>query len=169
MWIPKHIMRTVCMTFALPPQKAISILRCVQSLQHIRMNAANREALFIGDNRFQNAVRRISFLISKFLILILRSLPFSHIINDSKGVKCPAGQIYEECSTECFRSCSDIETLLTSCQTKCIEGCRCPKGQALDDHNECIPIKMCPCIYKGLTFNAGYKEVRPGTKHLDLW
>lgn len=56
-----------------------------------------------------------------------------------------------------------------TCRTKCVEGCRCPEGQALDENNECIPITMCPCAYKGLNFNAGYKEVRPGTKHVDLW
>lgn len=85
------------------------------------------------------------------------------------AIKCPAGQIYEECSDRCYRSCADIESMSLTCRTKCVEGCRCPEGQALDDNNECTPISMCPCIYKGLTFQAGYKEVRPGTKHLDLW
>lgn len=62
-----------------------------------------------------------------------------------------------------------MESVPKTCRTKCVEGCRCPEGQALDDNNECIPIAMCPCAYEGLTFNAGYKEVRPGTKHLQLW
>lgn len=133
------------------------------------MNAAKRVALFIGDSRSQSAVKGICFSLSKFYCHISFVQHFSNIVNDQKGIKCPAGQIYEECSTECFRACLDIESSLLGCQTKCVEGCRCPKGQALNDHNECIPITMCPCIYKGLTFTAGYKEVRPGTKHLDLW
>lgn len=62
-----------------------------------------------------------------------------------------------------------MESMPPTCRTKCVAGCRCLEGEALDDNNECIPISMCPCVYKGLTFNAGYKEVRPGTKHLDLW
>lgn len=86
-----------------------------------------------------------------------------------QAIMCPAGQIYEECSDRCYRSCADIETWSLSCRTKCIEGCRCPDAEALDEHNECVPIQMCPCIYKGLQFNAGYKEARPGTKHLELW
>ncbi|XP_031619378.1 hemocytin isoform X2 [Contarinia nasturtii] len=84
------------------------------------------------------------------------------------AIKCPAGQVFEECSDRCYRSCADMESLPKTCRTKCVEGCRCPEGQALDENNECIPISMCPCAYKGLSFNAGYKEVRPGTKHLDL-
>lgn len=61
-----------------------------------------------------------------------------------------------------------MESMSPKCRTKCVEGCRCPEGQALDDNNECIPVAMCPCGYEGLTFNSGYKEVRPGTKHLEL-
>lgn len=85
------------------------------------------------------------------------------------AIKCPAGQIYEECSDRCYRSCADMESVPPTCRTKCVEGCRCPVGEALDHNNECIPIAMCPCGYEGLTFNSGYKEVRPGTKHLELW
>lgn len=85
------------------------------------------------------------------------------------AITCPAGQVYEECSDKCYRSCADIDSMPSTCHTKCVEGCRCPDGEALDENNECIPIGLCPCTYKGLTFNSGYKEVRPGTKHLDLW
>lgn len=86
------------------------------------------------------------------------------------AVKCPSGQVYEECSDKCYRSCADIDSIATkNCHTHCVEGCRCGADQALDENNECIPISLCPCIYKGLTFNSGYKEVRPGTKYLELW
>lgn len=51
---------------------------------------------------------------------------------------------------------------------QCVEGCRCPLGQVLDENNECVTPSMCKCIYKGLEFKPAYKEVRPGSKHLQL-
>lgn len=84
------------------------------------------------------------------------------------AVKCPAGQIFEECGDDCFRTCEDLQ-FDEPCSSQCVEGCRCPQGQSLDEHNECIPTPLCPCMYKGLTFKAGYKEVRPGNKYLELW
>lgn len=86
----------------------------------------------------------------------------------TSAVKCPAGQVFEECGDECFRTCGDLQST-ESCKTGCVEGCRCPPGQALDDSGECVPVAMCPCTFKGLTFKPGYKEVRPGTKHQELW
>ncbi|KAG4071830.1 hypothetical protein HA402_005991 [Bradysia odoriphaga] len=83
------------------------------------------------------------------------------------AVQCPAGQIFEECGDECFRTCTDIQ-LDDKCTSSCVEGCRCPPGLSLNDQNECIPTKMCPCMYKGMIFNPGYKEVRPGAKYLEL-
>lgn len=84
------------------------------------------------------------------------------------AVKCPAGQVFEECGDECFRTCADLQST-TPCKTGCVEGCRCPLGQALHESNECVPIASCPCVYKGLEFKPGYKEVRAGTKYLELW
>lgn len=51
---------------------------------------------------------------------------------------------------------------------QCVEGCRCPQGQVLDENNECVTIAMCKCAYNGLDFKPGYKEVRPGPKALQL-
>lgn len=76
--------------------------------------------------------------------------------------------MYEQCGDACSRTCDDLQEE-TICKTTCVEGCRCPSGQVLDENNECIPIASCPCSYKSLTFNPGYKEVRPGVKHLELW
>lgn len=84
------------------------------------------------------------------------------------AVQCPAGQVFEECGDECFRTCADLQSN-KPCKKSCVEGCRCPPGQVLDDQNECVPIASCPCSYKGLEFKPGYKEVRPGTKFLELW
>lgn len=95
-------------------------------------------------------------LINNFYIIILLA------------IKCPSGQVYEECGDSCTLSCQDLNSD-TLCKTQCVEGCRCPVGQVLDDKNECIPLNMCPCNYKGITSKPGHKEVRPGNKFLELW
>jgi von Willebrand factor len=52
---------------------------------------------------------------------------------------------------------------------QCVEGCRCPLGQVLDEEtNECVLTSMCKCFYKGMEFKPGYKEVRPGNRYLEL-
>lgn len=83
------------------------------------------------------------------------------------AIKCPAGQIYEECGDSCTLTCQDLN-VEGPCKPQCIEGCRCPQGQVLEN-NECIPLGMCPCKFKGISFNPGHREVRPGNKYLELW
>ncbi|XP_050302983.1 hemocytin [Anthonomus grandis grandis] len=83
------------------------------------------------------------------------------------GIHCPGGQKYQICGNSCSRTCSDL-TLRPDCKPECVEGCNCPEGQALDGNGECIPIGQCPCQQEGLEFQAGYKEVRPGTHGLEL-
>lgn len=51
---------------------------------------------------------------------------------------------------------------------QCVEGCRCPLGQVLDDSNECVTVEMCSCVYKNMLFKPNYKEVRPGRKFQEL-
>lgn len=84
------------------------------------------------------------------------------------AIKCPAGQVFEECGDSCYRSCEDLQSS-EPCHTTCVEGCRCPAGQSLDERNECVPTATCSCVYQGLTFIAGYKEVRAGKRYLELW
>lgn len=79
------------------------------------------------------------------------------------------GQIFEQCGEACSRTCSDLQSGPESCKLQCVEGCRCPSGQVLDDNGECILESMCKCVYKNMEFKPGYKEVRPGKKHLELW
>nr|XP_014086275.2 hemocytin [Bactrocera oleae] len=83
------------------------------------------------------------------------------------AVKCPMGQIYDECGDTCARTCGDLATK-NACKTECVEGCRCPHGEYLNENNECVPQHKCPCTYDGMTFKSGYKEVRPGAKFPDL-
>uniref|UniRef100_A0A1I8Q8K8 Hemocytin n=1 Tax=Stomoxys calcitrans TaxID=35570 RepID=A0A1I8Q8K8_STOCA len=83
------------------------------------------------------------------------------------AVKCPLGQIYDECGDNCALTCEDLPTKDT-CAKECVEGCRCPHGEYLNEQNECVPQSKCHCSYDGMTFRPGYKEVRPGPKFLDL-
>ncbi|XP_030749920.1 hemocytin [Sitophilus oryzae] len=83
------------------------------------------------------------------------------------GIHCPGGQKYQVCGNACTRTCNEI-SLRPDCKRQCVEGCNCPEGEALDDNGECIPIGQCKCQHEGLDFPAGYKEIRPGTKGLEL-
>lgn len=84
------------------------------------------------------------------------------------AIECPLGQIFDECGDSCLRTCEDLASK-DVCRGHCVEGCRCPPGQYLNSKNECIPEEQCQCMYDGLNFNNGYKEVRPGRQFLELW
>lgn len=60
------------------------------------------------------------------------------------AVQCPADQIFKECSDRCHLTCVDLQSKIKKCTKKCVEGCECPIGMALDASNKCIPIEMCP-------------------------
>ena len=86
----------------------------------------------------------------------------------NKGVHCRGGQTYQVCANSCTRTCYDI-ALYPKCRRKCVEGCNCPEGQTLDPFGQCIPIHECPCIHKGIEYQPGHKELRPGARSPDLW
>ncbi|KAL0894249.1 hypothetical protein ABMA27_014259 [Loxostege sticticalis] len=84
-------------------------------------------------------------------------------------LQCTGGQEYTVCADSCERTCTDIALAATShCKPCCVEGCACPPGQVLDDNNSCVPKGLCPCNHKGMKFDAGYKEVRPGRREREL-
>lgn len=78
------------------------------------------------------------------------------------AIKCPDGQIYEECSKLCYRSCDDMHLVAKNCSRDCIDGCRCPQGQALDAKNKCIPIESCPREFKIPTFDCDARDHQIG-------
>lgn len=107
------------------------------------------------------------------------------------AVQCPAGQVFEECGDSCHRTCADLHaedddddiivdvnngvhtndvgpSPTSSCRSACVEGCRCPRGQLLNDNGECVPTIQCACHFDGRPYSAGYKEVRAGRRHLEL-
>jgi len=77
------------------------------------------------------------------------------------------GQIYDECGDGCALSCDDLPGK-GSCKRECVEGCRCPHGEYVNEEGECVPKQKCHCNFDGMSFRPGYKEVRPGQKFLDL-
>ncbi|ALC44456.1 Hml, partial [Drosophila busckii] len=81
--------------------------------------------------------------------------------------KCPMGQVYDECGDGCALSCDDLPSK-ASCTRECVEGCRCPHGEYINDEGVCVPKHKCHCSFDGMTFRPGYKEVRPGEKFIDL-
>lgn len=110
-------------------------------------------SLFIFSTRTQNCVNpSFSYIFCVF----------------QKGVHCRGGQTYQVCANSCARTCYDI-ALYPKCRKKCVEGCNCPEGQTLDPFGLCIPIHECPCIHKGIEYQPGHKELRPGARSPDLW
>ncbi|XP_071050008.1 IgGFc-binding protein-like [Onthophagus taurus] len=78
-------------------------------------------------------------------------------------IKCPAGQIYQNCGNHCSRSCEAIATTRV-CPTICIEGCYCPAGQTLDEFGKCVQIKQCKCIFEGKPYPADFTFIYKNSK-----
>lgn len=74
-------------------------------------------------------------------------------------IKCPHGQVYNECSTLCYHNCGDLQIIAENCTRDCVDGCRCPEGEALDENNRCIPIEICP-KRKNTPFNCKPRDDR---------
>ncbi|XP_031622972.1 von Willebrand factor-like [Contarinia nasturtii] len=59
-------------------------------------------------------------------------------------VRCPAGQVYADCSKWSYRSCGDVLSLdAQNFSTSCAASCRCPEGQAFNAYNQCVATKDC--------------------------
>ncbi|NXC41755.1 SSPO protein, partial [Penelope pileata] len=59
------------------------------------------------------------------------------------GAQCGGGQVYQECSSPCGRTCADLRLDGTSScpglDDVCVSGCNCPGGLVLDDSGQCVP------------------------------
>ncbi|XP_031633197.1 mucin-2-like [Contarinia nasturtii] len=77
----------------------------------------------------------------------------------SRTVKCPAEQIYTDCSKWSYHSCRDVlPPYSKNSKTYCIVGCRCPEGQAFDISNRCVAVKECKsraCTYNNVQYQQG--------------
>ncbi|KYO43844.1 SCO-spondin [Alligator mississippiensis] len=74
------------------------------------------------------------------------------------GVQCGGGQVYQECSAPCRKTCSDLHLDgAGACQELdvCVAGCNCPEGLVLDEGGQCIPPAMCPCLHGDETHPPG--------------
>ncbi|OXB70710.1 UNVERIFIED_CONTAM: hypothetical protein H355_006103 [Colinus virginianus] len=81
------------------------------------------------------------------------------------GAQCSGGQVYQECSSPCGRTCADLRLDgASSCpglDGTCVSGCSCPQGLVLDDGGQCIAPDICPCQHSGELYPAGSK-IRQG-------
>uniref|UniRef100_A0A8C9VHG3 Subcommissural organ spondin n=1 Tax=Scleropages formosus TaxID=113540 RepID=A0A8C9VHG3_SCLFO len=72
-------------------------------------------------------------------------------------VQCAGGQVYQECGPSCGGTCTDLRQGW-SCEgeaSSCVPGCQCPSGLVQDDHGQCVPIVMCPCIHRDKVYQPG--------------
>ncbi|KAF4518672.1 hypothetical protein B566_EDAN002706 [Ephemera danica] len=70
------------------------------------------------------------------------------------GGYCAAGQEFQVCGDSCALTCRDVQ-LNSNCKSKCVEGCRCPRGKILNDYGICIPLESCSCIYNDREYSQG--------------
>lgn len=84
------------------------------------------------------------------------------------GVQCPRGQQFHTCVDSCARSCQDLSRE-KKCSSHCVESCTCPAGLIFDHKGHCVPISSCPCVWNGLQYPAGHKEVRRSSKGTQFW
>merc|ERR1712142_62773 len=61
----------------------------------------------------------------------------SELLNGHCQIKCPAGMEFQECADVCKHSCADLGNNKV-CPQKCVSGCACPKGQAVDNAGKCV-------------------------------
>ncbi|XP_074841635.1 SCO-spondin-like [Carettochelys insculpta] len=76
------------------------------------------------------------------------------------GVPCSGGQVYQECSAPCGKSCAALragEVGPCPALALCVAGCNCPGSLVLDDSGQCVPPAMCPCEHAGETYPPGSK------------
>uniref|UniRef100_A0A8U7MC19 von Willebrand factor n=1 Tax=Corvus moneduloides TaxID=1196302 RepID=A0A8U7MC19_CORMO len=65
---------------------------------------------------------------------------------------CPEGQVYQQCGTPCNQTCRSLSYPEEDCEQLCLEGCYCPPGHYLDEHEQCVPKSQCSCYYDGEIF-----------------
>ncbi|XP_066039748.1 von Willebrand factor [Chamaea fasciata] len=65
---------------------------------------------------------------------------------------CPEGHVYQQCGTPCNQTCRSLSYPEEDCEQLCLEGCYCPPGHYLDEHEQCVPKSHCSCYYDGEIF-----------------
>uniref|UniRef100_A0A8C9MZR3 von Willebrand factor n=1 Tax=Serinus canaria TaxID=9135 RepID=A0A8C9MZR3_SERCA len=68
------------------------------------------------------------------------------------SMACPEGQVYQQCGTPCNQTCQSLSYPEEDCEQLCLEGCYCPPGHYLDEHEQCVPKSQCSCYYDGEIF-----------------
>ena len=98
-----------------------------------------KERLLLADNVIIR-IWSVSIISLYVLIILIVFLLFP-------DVTCPAGQLYQECSSSCTQTCSDVISPDSKCNEDCIEGCACPKGMVKkdEDSNVCVAKTTCGC------------------------
>ncbi|CAG0879041.1 unnamed protein product [Darwinula stevensoni] len=83
------------------------------------------------------------------------------------GMSCPVGQQYHVCGDSCSRTCLNL-ALHPDCESRCVEGCNCPKGLSMDAEGRCIPVADCPCLFGRKEYPPGFGQLRPGSRGIQL-
>jgi hypothetical protein len=72
-------------------------------------------------------------------------------------MKCTGGRAYFPCGPSSQETCKSVTVpALASITDSCEEGCYCPVGTVLHDH-QCVSQEQCPCQLRGRMFRPGEK------------
>ena len=52
---------------------------------------------------------------------------------------------YTDCAPVCTGYCRNIQNHDITCEEMCVQGCKCPRNQYIDDFGDCVPIDQCTC------------------------
>jgi len=73
------------------------------------------------------------------------------------AMKCTGGRVYFPCGPSSQETCKSVTLPApTSITDSCEEGCYCPVGTVLHDH-QCVSREQCPCQLRGRMFQPGEK------------
>ncbi|XP_075883254.1 mucin-2-like [Nelusetta ayraudi] len=70
---------------------------------------------------------------------------------------CPATQVYSYKLQRCQQTCMSLGSSAHSCSTDFlpVDGCSCPEGLHLNEHDLCVPMAKCPCFHDEVFVKAG--------------
>lgn len=70
---------------------------------------------------------------------------------------CPETQVYSYKLQRCQQTCMSLSSVANSCSMDFlpVDGCTCPEGFYLNDHDLCVPVTKCPCFHNEVFIKPG--------------
>lgn len=81
----------------------------------------------------------------------------SFLTTDKYTNSCPATQVYSYKLQRCQQTCMSLSSSAHSCSMDFlpVDGCSCPEGLYLNEHDLCVPVAKCPCYHNEVYVKPG--------------